>query len=149
SDTMAVDIAMAARTLAAARRVLVLTGAGLSADSGMPTYRGVGGLYDDADVDEGVPIAQALSGEMFARRPAWPGKYIGRIERACVGARPNRGLAVLARLLARFAHVYIMTEDIVGFHAGACSRDVIEMHGNIQRLQCSGCERRIEVADYA
>lgn len=51
-----------AARLARARRVLALTGAGLSADSGLPTYRGVGGLYNDRVTDDGIAIEQALSG---------------------------------------------------------------------------------------
>ena len=49
--------------------VLFVTGAGLSADSGLPTYRGVGGLYDDAATPDGVPIEVALSGPMFRKDP--------------------------------------------------------------------------------
>jgi len=51
------------------RHVLFITGAGLSADSGLPTYRGIGGLYDHQTTDEGIPIEEALSGQMMARHP--------------------------------------------------------------------------------
>ena len=58
-----------ARHLDRARRVLFITGAGISADSGLPTYRGVGGLYNDDATEDGLPIETALSGHMFALRP--------------------------------------------------------------------------------
>ncbi|MBQ5459423.1 MAG: NAD-dependent protein deacylase, partial [Rhodocyclaceae bacterium] len=54
---------------ARARRILFITGAGISADSGLPTYRGFGGLYDGKPTEEGLPIEEVLSGQMLARRP--------------------------------------------------------------------------------
>ena len=58
-----------AHRLRAAYRVLFITGAGISADSGLPTYRGVGGLYNDGETEDGLAIEDALSGECFAIRP--------------------------------------------------------------------------------
>jgi len=58
-----------AAALTEAQRILIITGAGLSADSGLPTYRGIGGLYND-HTDDGVPIEVAMSGEMLRRDPA-------------------------------------------------------------------------------
>lgn len=58
-----------ARLLAEARRILFITGAGISADSGLPTYRDIGGLYEDAATDEGVPIEVALSGPTLEATP--------------------------------------------------------------------------------
>ena len=80
------DMQQAARMLADARRVLVITGAGMSADSGLPTYRGVGGLYDRDLTADGISIEEALSGDMFERDPSVSWKYIAEIERACRGA---------------------------------------------------------------
>jgi len=58
------------------QRVAFFTGAGISAESGLPTYRGVGGLYNDIVVEEGLPIETVLSGAMFARSPDVTWKYI-------------------------------------------------------------------------
>jgi NAD-dependent deacetylase len=83
-----VDPALLLQTAAAlrlARRILIITGAGLSADSGLPTYRGVGGLYNGKTVD-GLPIEKALSGPMLQRDPALCWKYIAELGRACLGA---------------------------------------------------------------
>lgn len=57
------------------RSILFVTGAGMSAESGLPTYRGVGGLYNEDETEEGPPIENMLSGEMFAQRPEWTWKY--------------------------------------------------------------------------
>lgn len=126
-----------------------MTGAGMSADSGLPTYRGVGGLYDNVETEEGVAIEQALGGAMFASRPALTWKYISRIEAACRGAQPNAGHAVLARLQARYQHLCILTQNVDGLHRLAGSRDVIEMHGNIHRLLCTACGWHADVDDFS
>ncbi len=65
-----------------AKRIFFITGAGISADSGLPTYRGIGGLYNTNSTDEGIPIETALSGEMMEEDPAVPWKYLARMEEA-------------------------------------------------------------------
>lgn len=139
----------AARILAAARRVLVITGAGMSADSGLPTYRGIGGLYDCELTADGIAIEDALSGPMFERDPGLTWKYIAQIERACRGAAPNAGHHVLAAFAARHERFCVLTQNVDGFHRAAGSRDVIEMHGDIHRLKCTECGRAHVVDDYA
>lgn len=131
-----------------ARRLLFVTGAGLSADSGLPTYRGVGGLYHDAPAPEGVPVEVALSGPMFERRPDITWKHIGDIERACRGAEPNRGHRAIAEL-EEHAEVVVLTQNVDGFHRAAGSTRVIEIHGAIHRLICPACEWRSQVDDFA
>lgn len=139
----------AAALLAGARRVLAITGAGVSADSGLPTYRGIGGLYEDAATEDGLPIEEALSGDMMRRRPELCWKYIHQIESSCRGARHNPAHVALAALQQRFGQFTILTQNIDGFHADAGSRDVIEIHGNLRRLYCVHCGAEREVADYA
>ena len=90
-----------------ARSVLFITGAGISADSGLPTYRGIGGLYEDADTPEGIPIEDALSGEMMRRNPGLTWKYIHQIESSSRGASFNRAHAVLAEAEERFERVTV------------------------------------------
>ena len=93
--------------LADAEHILCVTGAGISAESGVPTYRGIGGLYNDIDTPEGVPIEEALSGEMMRREPAITWKYIHQIEAASRGASFNRAHEVLRAFEERFARVWI------------------------------------------
>ena len=121
-----------------ARRVLFVTGAGLSADSGLPTYRGVGGLYADAPTDEGIPIEEALSGRMFQINPEISWRHMTRIEEAFRDAQPNRGHEVIAELEQR-SEVWVLTQNVDGFHRTAGSTHVIDIHGDISKLYCPEC----------
>ena len=142
-------IEAAVRLLERARSALFITGAGMSADSGLPTYRGVGGLYDGGETEEGLPIEMLLSGSTFARRPDLTWKYLGAIERACRGARPNRGHEILALLEKRLPRSLVLTQNVDGFHRRAGSAEVIEIHGNLHDLRCTSCRWRVRVDDYA
>ena len=130
------------------RSLLFITGAGLSADSGLPTYRGVGGLYEDRHADEGLPIEVLLSGQMMRTRPELTWKYLLQIEQACRGKRPNRGHEVIAEMESRFDRVWVLTQNVDGFHRQAGSRNVIDMHGDVHHLRCTRCDHRETVADY-
>jgi NAD-dependent deacetylase len=142
-------IAEVARLVDGAERVLFVTGAGISADSGLPTYRGIGGLYDRATTDEGYAIEDALSGAMLARHPAICWKYIAQIEAACRGAAPNDAHHVIARLERRLPHVCVLTQNVDGLHRAAGSENLLEIHGNVGRLLCTACAWRTEVGTYA
>lgn len=139
----------AARLLADARSILFITGAGVSADSGLPTYRGIGGLYEDADTEEGLPIEEVLSGPMLARRPELVWKHIASIEAVCRGVRPNRAHHVIAQLEQARPRVVTLTQNVDGLHGAAGAQHVIEIHGNIHTLRCTGCRATREVRDYA
>ncbi|KEZ78792.1 NAD-dependent deacylase [Salinisphaera hydrothermalis] len=143
------SIAQAARVLGSASRVLVITGAGMSADSGMPTYRGVGGLYEEQSTADGVAIEEALSGPMFERDPALTWKYIAQIESACRGARPNAGHHAIVDLADHVEHLCVVTQNVDGLHRAAGTRELIEMHGNIHRLFCIRCGQSRTVPDYS
>lgn len=132
-----------------ARSVLFITGAGISADSGLPTYRGIGGLYDEIDTPEGIPIEDALSGEMLRRNPGLTWKYIHQIESSCRGASFNRAHAVLAEAEGRFERVLVLTQNVDGLHRRAGSRNVIDIHGDVHDLLCTACDYRTTVSDYA
>lgn len=142
------SVAAAARILDRARSILFVTGAGISADSGLPTYRGVGGLYEAETTEEGLPIEVLLSGETFLRRPEWTWKYLGAIERACRGALPNRAHEAIAALGAERPRVVVLTQNVDGLHRAAGSRDVIEIHGDVHDLACTRCAWRATVPDY-
>lgn len=134
--------------LLAAQRVLFITGAGVSADSGLPTYRGIGGLYNDQHTDEGMPIETALSSEVMHRTPGITWKYLAQIEAACRAAKPNIAHEIIARL-QQHRQVTVLTQNIDGFHRQAGSRDVIEIHGNLFELYCTQCGHEETVANYA
>jgi len=137
-----------ADSIVRARRVGFFTGAGISAESGLPTYRGIGGLYNDITVDEGLPIEEVLSGAMFTRAPGITWKYIAEIERACRGAQANDAHRAIAAL-EEFVEVWVITQNVDGFHRDAGSSNVIELHGNLRELICTECGRQEKVLDYA
>ncbi|WP_437481580.1 NAD-dependent deacylase [Sorangium sp. So ce1014] len=143
------SIEQASALLASARSALFITGAGVSAASGIPTYRGIGGLYGDKATDEGLAIEDALSGGMFQRRPEVTWKYIHQIERACRGARFNAAHAALARLERRIARCWVLTQNVDGFHRIAGSTNVIDIHGDIRHVLCTRCAYEAHVDDYA
>jgi NAD-dependent deacetylase len=128
-------------------RLLFITGAGMSADSGMPTYRGIGGLYNREVTEDGVPIEEALSGRMLRQQPEVCWKYIAEIEAACRGADPNPGHQVLSDLQDRF-EVIILTQNVDGLHRRAGSKDVIEIHGDVHDLHCTQCDYEERVENY-
>lgn len=130
-----------------ARHVLFITGAGISADSGLPTYRGIGGLYDGNATDEGFAIEDALSGEMMRQRPEITWKYLAQIEATGRGAVPNAAHEAIAWLESRTA-VTVLTQNVDGLHRMAGSTDLIEIHGTLHRLVCTACGLRLEVRNY-
>jgi NAD-dependent deacetylase len=131
------------------RSVLFVTGAGVSADSGLPTYRGIGGLYEQDETDDGIPIEAALSGEMFKRDPAITWKYIHQIESSGRSAGPNRAHEVIAELERRFDRVWTLTQNVDGLHHAAGSEHVIDIHGDVHRLVCTRCGHRWRVTSFA
>lgn len=135
--------------LRSARSILFITGAGMSADSGLPTYRGVGGLYDHGETEEGLAIEELLSGEVFRQRPAWTWKYLREIEQACRGATFNRGHAVIAEMERHFPRVWTLTQNVDGFHRAAGSSNVIAVHGELHRVRCTRCPHLETVTDYS
>ncbi len=143
------EIGEIASRLRDAHSVLFVTGAGVSADSGLPTYRGIGGLYEESHTDDGIPIEVALSGQMFQREPALTWKYIYQIECSCREARPNRAHEVIAALERRFNRAWVLTQNVDGLHRAAGSENIIEIHGDVHRLICTRCGHRYAVENYA
>lgn len=138
-----VDPALVLQTAAALRhaeRILIITGAGLSADSGLPTYRGVGGLYN-GHTDDGLPIEMALSGPMLRRDPALCWKYIAQLGSACLGGQPNAAHYAIAQLQRRKPHCWVLTQNVDGYHraAGSPPERLIEIHGQLAPLYCQSC----------
>lgn len=143
------QLAEIARRLKQSRSVLFVTGAGVSADSGLPTYRGIGGLYEGAATEEGLPIEAALSGAMFRRDPSITWRYIHQIESCCRGAGPNPAHRLMAELEGRFDRVWVLTQNVDGLHHAAGSRRVIDIHGDVHSLICTRCGHRWRVESYA
>ena len=126
-----------------AKRVLFITGAGISADSGLPTYRGVGGLYNSGKTEEGYPIEQCLSASMFRVRPDITWKYMFQIGEAVMKCEPNPAHKIIAQWEKEFAQrggkVVVFTQNIDGYHRLAGSENVLEIHGSLDELFCINC----------
>ena len=112
-------------------RVVALTGAGISAESGVPTFRGPGGLWERYRPEE------LATPEAFARDPkrvwAW---YAWRRERIA-RAEPNPAHQTLAEVEAALPGFLLITQNVDGLHQRAGSRRVIELHGNLWRVRCT------------
>lgn len=128
-------LARARALLSEARFVAVLTGAGMSAESGIPTFReaqtGLWAQFDPLQLatEEGFRADPKLVWEWYA----WRRGLVAR-------AAPNAGHVALARCEARFDHFRVITQNVDGLHARAGSGDVLELHGNILRSLClEGC----------
>ena len=134
------DIIRVAQAIQRAERILIITGAGLSADSGLPTYRGLGGLYNGL-TEEGLPIEAALSGPMLQRDPALCWKYLAQLGEACLNARPNAGHTAIAALQWIKPECWVLTQNIDGYHraAGSPAERLIEIHGELAPLFCQSC----------
>jgi len=137
---MSEDLRTIADLLKNSRRVLFITGAGVSAESGVPTFRGATGAFADGMTEEGIPFEEALSGSMFKRRPKLSWKYFFRLEQAFRGKRPNAAHRVIAALQNSKRTVWVATQNIDGLHQNAGSTNVIELHGNLRWIICTRCD---------
>jgi NAD-dependent protein deacetylase/lipoamidase len=134
--------------LSKAKNLLFITGAGVSAESGLPTYRGISGLYNNKETDEGVSIEEALSGPMFVQNPALTWKYLSQMELACRGKSYNRAHEVIALMEDHFERICVLTQNVDGFHHKAGSTNVVDIHGNLHDLLCLQCDYQESVEDY-
>jgi len=119
----------------AARKVALLTGAGISAESGVPTFRDAQtGLWAQYNPEE------LATPEAFSRDPKLVWEWYAWRRQLVADARPNPGHYALAEMQAHFSDFTLITQNVDSLHARAGSRDVIELHGNISRIKCSaGC----------
>ena len=119
--------------LATARRIVALTGAGISAESGIATFRDENGLWAAHDPEDVATM------EGFRRDPARVWRFYTARRNAVVAARPNAAHAALAAIEAKGVDVTVVTQNIDGLHSRAGSRRVIEVHGGLERARCAEC----------
>jgi NAD-dependent deacetylase len=135
--------------LAESQSVLFVTGAGISVDSGLPTFRDRNGFYRACADEDGIPVERALSGDFLCDHPELTWKYLARMERACRGVRHNRAHEVIAEMERHFERVWTLTQNVDGLHRLAGTRNVIDIHGDLHRLRCMRCLYRRTVEDYS
>lgn len=127
----------AAMILPRAPRIVVLTGAGISAESGLRTFRDAGGLW------EGHRIEEVATPEAFARNPALVHDFYNLRRAAMVAAAPNAAHLALARLEAALpGQVLVITQNVDDLHDRGGSRALIHMHGELSRALCAACDHR-------
>ncbi|MFQ5586825.1 MAG: NAD-dependent deacetylase [Thermodesulfobacteriota bacterium] len=127
------DIEEVRKRLEEARSVAVLTGAGVSAESGVPTFRGEEGLWRNYRAEE-LATPQA-----FARDPALVWEWYNMRREALADIKPNPAHTALAALEGRVEDFTLITQNVDGLHAMGGSRNIVELHGNIWRVRCTGC----------
>lgn len=138
-DANILKIHTVAEELKKAKRVLVITGAGISADSGLPTYRGVAGLYNEGLTPEGLRIEECLSIDVLRKFPEITWKYLWQIAENCKNAQPNAAHKIIAEWQQHFDRVLVFTQNIDDLHRRAGTKDLIEIHGNFKTLHCTKC----------
>jgi NAD-dependent deacetylase len=123
----------ARKAVLSAGRIAVLTGAGVSAESGIPTFRSNGGFWrNNRFQDLATPHG-------FARDPKFVWQWYEERRRGIAAARPNAGHEALARMEQRTPEFTLITQNVDGLHEAAGSKNVIRLHGDIWTLRCTKC----------
>lgn len=116
---------------------VVLTGAGVSAESGIPTFRGGDGLWDKFKPQELASV------DAFMRNPKLVWEWYLFRRKIVTESKPNRGHEILAEMEKRLKGFTLVTQNVDNLHQQAGSRQVIELHGNIRRNKCLNCDEQI------
>ena len=127
--------------LAKARRVAVMTGAGVSAESGIATFRDAGGVWTRFKPEELGTMEAFLGNPGFVQ--SW---YLER-KRGAESASPNEGHLALAAMEEIWEDFTLITQNVDNLHFRAGNRNVIELHGNITRSYCLDCRRTVQDED--
>jgi NAD-dependent deacetylase len=128
----------ASQLLKNTRSLFVLTGAGISSESGVPTFRGEEGLWRNYSAE------QLATPEAFGRNPSLGWEWYHWRQSVIRKAVPNPGHRALAELEKHCEHFLLLTQNVDNLHQRAGSRNVLELHGNIFRARCLLCGRTVE-----
>ena len=116
--------------------LLILTGAGISADSGIPTFRAAGGLWNDHKIEDVASV------DGFFRDPLLVWQFYGERRRDVAAAVPNAAHRALVAVEERLGDRFLLaTQNVDGLHGRAGSRRLIELHGSLLRSRCTVCDR--------
>jgi NAD-dependent deacetylase len=128
--------------ISAADRIFILTGSGVSAESGIPTFRGAGGLWRNYGVEK------VASPHAWARDPRLVWEFYSMRRRVATGAKPNAAHFALAKLQEAVGEgLFLCTQNVDNLHERAGSRRVVHMHGELFKSRCDSCRRMPFVDD--
>ncbi len=135
------DMEKAVEIMKNARKLVVLTGAGVSAESGIPTFRGKDGLWKNFRAEDlATPWA-------FQRDPKTVWEWYDWRRGIIARAKPNPGHYAIKELEDLFPEFLLVTQNVDGLHRRAGSRKVVEIHGNLWRVFCVDCGKKGELLD--
>jgi len=129
------DFGLVKKRLAAATHITVLTGAGISADSGVPTFRGPDGLWRNYRAEE------LATPEAFERDPRLVWEWYNWRREVIATKHPNEAHKAIAKLEQRTSDFWLITQNVDGLHRDAGSHRLSEIHGNIWKVRCTSCHR--------
>ncbi|MCD4782607.1 MAG: NAD-dependent deacylase [Candidatus Eremiobacteraeota bacterium] len=125
------EITRAVEILKTAKTVAVLTGAGVSAESNIPTFRGEGGLWKKYRAEE------LATPEAFNRNPELVWEWYGYRQKLVLGCRPNPAHEVIEKMEDCFDDFLLITQNVDGLHRRAGSKKMLELHGNLFKSRCT------------
>lgn len=139
-DTLGAGLDAAGGLIARAQSITVLTGAGISTESGIPDFRGPNGVWTKDPAAEKLSSLQTYLADPEMRKRAWQ----ARLEHGAWTARPNAGHHAIAELERRGKLRALVTQNIDGLHlaAGSSRETTIEIHGTIHEVMCMSCDER-------
>ncbi len=126
----------------AEKSIVVLTGAGISAESGIPTFRGPDGLWQGRDPQ------QLATPQAFDRDPALVWRFYEWRRGLIANSQPNAAHFLLAEIEKQIPHLSIITQNVDGYHTQAGNTQLLEIHGSLWRLKCTLCTHKWEDRRY-
>ena len=120
------------------KKIVFVTGAGMSQESGIPTFRGKDGLWRNYDAMKLATI------DAFYENPKLVWEWYNERRSNILSAQPNEGHKAVAEL-EKYANVVVLTQNIDGLHQRAGSSEVLELHGSIIKIKCTVCDFRDEI----
>ncbi|HSK70336.1 MAG TPA: NAD-dependent deacylase [Pyrinomonadaceae bacterium] len=123
------------------KRVCILTGAGISAESGVPTFRGGG----NSAVWKGMPFDQISSARMVRENLSEVWEWFDYRRGVLAKCQPNAAHFALAGWQDKFEDFTLVTQNVDGLHTRAGSREILELHGNINRSYCTNCAKKFQM----
>ena len=132
------ELSAARQVLRGANKIAVLTGAGMSAESGIPTFRSAGGFW------QGNRAEDLATPEGFARDPKMVWEWYDWRRATIANSEPNPGHHALAEVQRRSTHFTLTTQNVDGLHERAGSTNVLRLHGSIWTIRCLQCSREVE-----